>query len=192
MKVLVMMTAVWVLAARAEEVPLAKTGSVTVCMDPDFYRSEIRSAQRVASKIFETIGLKIDWREMSGCEPSENALQISLSPQLAGKQPWKAFAYALPYEGNHIFVFYDQVQKLDPQLRTNGLAYIMVHEVAHVLQAIARHSKCGIMKEIWDREDWFQIRVGHLRFAPEDVDLIYRGLAMRGRQLHSPTLMGGH
>jgi hypothetical protein len=43
------------------------------------------------------------------------------------------------------------------------------------------------MKAHWDTEDRFQIGLGHLDFAPEDIDLIYR-VCVRGCQLlrHSP------
>ena len=48
-----------------------------------------------------------------------------------------------------------------------------------MLEGITRHSKTGIMKALWDREDHFEIALGCLDFAPEDVDLIYHGLDAR-------------
>jgi hypothetical protein len=73
-------------------------------------------------------------------------------------------------------VFYDRVQQSDPNLVTHVLAYTFVHEITHILEGITRHSKHGIMKAHWDTEDRFQIVLGYLDFAPEDFDLIYRGL----------------
>ena len=35
------------------------------------------------------------------------------------------------------------------------------------------------MKAQWDRDDRFEIGIARLEFAPEDVDLIYRGLDAR-------------
>jgi len=76
-------------------------------------------------------------------------------------------------------VFYDRVLQSDPNLVTRLLAYTLAHEITHILEGITRHSRHGIMKAHWDREDRFQIALGNLEFAPEDVDLIYRGLVGR-------------
>jgi hypothetical protein len=54
-----------------------------------------------------------------------------------------------------------------------------------MLEGITRHSKTGIMKAQWDGDDRFQIALGHLEFATEDIDLIYRGLDARAP---APTL----
>jgi hypothetical protein len=80
-------------------------------------------------------------------------------------------------------VFYDRVRKSDPNRVTYTLAYVLVHEMTHILEGITRHSKRGIMKAQWDRDDHFEMGLERLEFAPEDVDLIYRGLAARESSL---------
>ena len=57
----------------------------------------------------------------------------------------------------------------------------LVHEITHVLQGIDRHSDSGVMKALWTAQDYFQMRVEALPFAPEDVELIHLGLASRPR-----------
>ena len=99
-----------------------------------------------------------------------------------------ALAFALPYEHSHIVLFYDRIQKSDPDLAKQLLAYVLVHEVTHMLEGITRHSKTGIMKAQWDREDHFEIALGRLQFAPEDVDLIYQGLDKRASAIAAPTI----
>jgi hypothetical protein len=111
--------------------------------------------------------------------------QVSLSYYTPPDQRPGALAYALPYERSHIVLFFDRIQKSDPDLLKQRLAYVLVHEVTHMLEGITRHSKTGIMKAQWDREDRFEIGIGRLEFAPEDVDLIYQGLDVREP---SPTL----
>ena len=59
------------------------------------------------------------------------------------------------------------------------LGHVLVHEITHILQGIQRHSASGVMKAYWDREDCGQMTWKPLRFEPEDVDLIYVGLARR-------------
>jgi hypothetical protein len=61
------------------------------------------------------------------------------------------------------------------------LAHVMVHEIAHILQGVYRHSDNGVMKAVWTGQDYSQMRVGALPFAPEDVELIHLGLARQPR-----------
>jgi len=154
-------------------------------MDPSSDGREIRAAQRLASKVFARIHVGIDWRELRSCPVGGNALQVTLSYNTPEHQLPGAMAYALPYEGSHIVVFYDRLRKSDANQVTCSLAYVLVHEVTHILEGITRHSTRGIMKAQWDREDRFEIATGRLEFAPEDVDLIYRGL---DRREFGPTL----
>jgi hypothetical protein len=83
--------------------------------------------------------------------------------------------------GVHIRVFYDRVWSQARSLRTQLLAHVLVHEITHVLQGIDRHSDSGVMKAVWTGEDYSQMRVEPLPFAPEDVELVHVGLARRPR-----------
>lgn len=96
----------------------------------------------------------------------------------------EAMAYAAPYKksGTSIHVFIDRVL-----LHVNGnydfknpfLAYVMVHEITHVLEGIVRHSDEGVMKAVWSKHDYARMERHALSFAPEDVDLIRSALARR-------------
>jgi predicted Zn-dependent protease len=59
------------------------------------------------------------------------------------------------------------------------LGYVLAHEIAHVLQGIARHSATGIMRARWTDNDLRQMGIRVLAFTPEDVQLIRRLLAHR-------------
>jgi hypothetical protein len=158
----------------------AKPGKmVTVCVEPSGDGVNIRSAQAMASKHFAKIGVIIGWHELRDCVDDRNSLQITLSYDTPQNRLPGSLAYALPYEGRHIVVFYDRLQQSDPNLVSRLLAYTLAHEITHILEGITRHSRRGIMKAHWDREDRFQIGLGNLEFAAEDVDLIYRGLVRR-------------
>jgi hypothetical protein len=161
---------------------------VTVCMDPSADGREIRAAQSLASTMFARIHVRVDWRELRSCPVDGNALQVSLSEHTPEHQLPGAMAYALPYEGSHIVVFHDRVRKSVPNRVAYALAYVLVHEMTHILEGITRHSKSGIMKAQWDRDDHFEMGLERLAFAPEDVDLIYRGLAARDAHQLSPTI----
>jgi hypothetical protein len=176
MKILATMVAAAAATAFAGEIEPTRERRVTVCMDPSADGMEIRAAQGLASKLFMSIQVRVDWRELRSCPVDGNGLQVSLSYSTPPNQLPGSLAYALPYEGSHIVVFYDRVRKSDPNVVTHLLAYVLIHEVTHILEGVARHSKRGIMKAHWDREDRFEIGLGRLAFAAEDIDLIYRGL----------------
>lgn len=95
-----------------------------------------------------------------------------------------ALAYALPYEGVNIEAFFDRVPGNNDAERAAVLGYVLVHEIAHILQGVARHSESGIMKAQWDKADFVRMRLVPMSFTEEDVDLIHRGL--KARAGHTP------
>jgi hypothetical protein len=92
-----------------------------------------------------------------------------------------AMAYALPYEGAHIVVLFDRIQRSagGPTILATMLAHVMTHEIAHLLEGISRHSAAGVMKTHWDAKDFADMGRAPLTFAPEDIDLIQRGMVGR-------------
>ena len=65
------------------------------------------------------------------------------------------------------------------------LAYVLVHEIAHILQGVARHSETGIMKARWTAEDYQQMWLARFTFEPRDIWLIQRGLRSRAERLQA-------
>ena len=90
-------------------------------------------------------------------------------------------AYAQPYEGVHIVVLYYRIEANTdgPTQASTFLAHVMTHEITHLLQGFSRHSETGVMKAHWDASDFMQMAHRPLPFAPEDIDLIHRGLQLR-------------
>jgi len=160
--------------------------SINVCVAYDVGFDVIPLAQQIASKIFAQAGVTIDWRHgLAGC-PAHGIL-ISLSSRAPEDVPPNAMAYALPYEGNHIVVFYNRLKlKVQQGEMSSLLAHVLVHEVTHILQGIHRHSDRGIMIANWDGSDYQAMKWKPLSFTPEDIDLIHRGLAARAARAASP------
>jgi len=152
---------------------------VTVCMDLD--RLEANLARAAVSKVFEGIGVSIEWQAYGdSCPVASGAIIISLSCDTPWSQHPGALAYARPYEGTHIVVFYDRVRaRAAPAQVRCLLAYVVAHEIAHVLEGITRHSSIGIMKAVWDQRDYFEMARKSFRFAQEDAVLIHLGLDRR-------------
>src|SRR5689334_16961269 len=106
-------------------------------------------AEQVASQMISAAGVGIDWRQgLSGCPVEAIRITLSaLSDHAPADLPANAMAYALPYEGNHIVIFYDRLQrKVKGTQIASLLAHVLAHEVTHILQGIHRHSDRGLMK----------------------------------------------
>ena len=134
-------------------------------------------AENLAASMFGSIGVQIDWRCGEPRSSSEQALAIQLATNTPKDEKPGALAYAKPYEGVHIVVFWDRIDfGAGP---ASLLAHVMVHEITHILEGTSRHSETGIMKAQWTEQDHSAMLTQPLRFAPVDVDLIHRGFVAR-------------
>ena len=151
--------------------------TVTVCSEWRAGGLTVYLAQTRASGIFAMAGVKIEWRGIRACPT--RAIQVSLLESAPESAHPGALAYSLPFEGIHVFVFYNRVQRqssVDPHTLPNVLASVLVHEITHLLQGMNSHSETGVMKAHWDERDFDQMRVRPLALASEDIDRIQRGL----------------
>jgi hypothetical protein len=174
-------TAIMILTSATAGFGAAQARTVTVCME-DVHQIRVAFAAQTASNIFAAIGVEVEWRSDRFCPSSPDAIRVSISGQPDETQRPNALAYALPFEGTDIVVFYDRVTRCarSTSLPANEvLAYVLVHEIAHILQGLNRHSTTGIMKARWKTAEYWEMRSRALRFTTEDVDLIYRGLDSR-------------
>ena len=64
---------------------------------------------------------------------------------------------ARPYVGT-IVAFPNRVQEVNPNGGPSVMAHVLVHEITHVLEGVARHSGTGVMKARWDDRDYFEMR----------------------------------
>jgi hypothetical protein len=101
---------------------------------------------------------------------------VTMSTATPANEHPGALACAQPFRGG-IRVFYDRVQGYPPSIRARLLAYVLAHEITHVLEGRARHSESGIMKAHWDAGDMRQMGAKRLTFTAFDVLLIRQGLA---------------
>ena len=149
-------------------------------------------ARAIASGMFADIDIAIDWRQgFRGCLPL--GILISFSSATPAALHPGVLAYALPYEGTRIVIFYDRVLKaVHSALIPRLLAHVLVHEITHILQGVSRHSDDGVMKARWDGSDYSAMSSKPLAFASEDIGLIHRGLAARAARSASPQVDGEH
>jgi hypothetical protein len=147
--------------------------------------ADLGLAEKMAARIFASIGIPVAFRGgVAPKSPAEGALRIEL--QLVAKAPSQlhagALAYAMPFgvSGTRIRVFCDRVNTASPDAGPGTvLAYVMAHEIAHVLEGVNRHAGEGIMKGHWQPQDYRQMKSGTLPFDPTDVELMLAALHTR-------------
>ncbi len=170
---------------RAASMKAPAERTVTVCFEKESAGETADKAEMIASKMFHTIGVMIEWR--SGrrmCRIQQNeVIAVSLSTNTPQKLLPGALAYALPYEGIHIEIFYDRMAQLNADVLPYILAHVLVHEITHILQGVNQHSDSGIMKARWEQDDYSHMDTKPLSFTEADVDLIYIGLHARASHL---------
>ncbi len=135
-------------------------------------------AKALTAKMFAEIGVSLEWCTE---EPARGLSQTPVIIELVTGTPENrlpgALAFALPYEGTHITVFFDRIEKANHP--STVLAHVMVHEITHLVQGISRHSDAGVMKARWTAGDFSAMQTRPLPFAAMDVELFQHGLAKR-------------
>jgi hypothetical protein len=138
--------------------------------------------------MFANVGVVVDWhsgKPRSQDEvPANGLIVVDFEMKAPSDSNRSAMAYALPYEGVHIVVLYDRIRSAtrdNPVQRPAILAHVMTHEITHILQGQVHHSATGVMKVRWDGADYFDMTQSPLPFAPEDIELLRRGLQRRER-----------
>jgi hypothetical protein len=152
---------------------------LSVVPSPVLSRAEV-----LANEIFGGAGVKINWRRGElprSPTPRERAIVVEMATDTPKQRTPGALAYALPYEGVHITVFYDRLKEAAAFEPTANalLAHVLVHEITHLIEGSDRHSDTGIMKARWTIKDIRDMRWKTLSFDAADLQLIRTGLARR-------------
>jgi hypothetical protein len=167
--------------ATLDPAPPSTGPGVSICMKLGFDVQPLTLAEKRVIQMFAAIEVPVEWLQNGdSCERTTGVIVITLSYKSSPADHPDAWAYALPYEGTHIVVFWDRVQQKVPAGRAPILlAHVLVHEITHILEGVSRHSESGVMKAVWDEEDMFQMIKKPLSFTAVDVQLIRHGLMTR-------------
>jgi hypothetical protein len=166
--------------------------TVTACME-NLSSDTLNYASDLVSRIYSAIGVHIDWRRMRNCPAG--AIRITIQKFTSRDERPHALGYALPYDGTHIVVFYDRIQRQQQRLVSALTAHVIAHEIGHLLEGVIHHSDDGLMKAQWDLSDFSQMALRTLPFSAEDVLLIRSGLKRRSSLLAKankpPVILSG-
>ncbi len=151
----------------------------------------LMDSQAATTAIFARIHIHLNWADrrphFSKNIPAPSVpsgasdIAVEIVPHAPHSVNNVALAMAMPYtdSGVRILIFYDRVDPLLAGHHAPGatiLAYVLAHEIGHVLEGVARHSDTGIMRARWTDNDLRQMGLGVLSFTTEDVRLIRRHL----------------
>jgi hypothetical protein len=135
----------------------------------DFPR--VAQAKPLASLLLSKAGVRLEWgKTRPGVEMIEIEMDVCAPPQF----PPEVLAYAMPRmtAGTRIHIFMDRIRGTRGAPDETVLAYVIAHEIAHLLEGVRRHSADGVMKARWCLPDYLEMRRGRLEFSSEDVNLI--------------------
>jgi hypothetical protein len=186
-KILAVLAFAQILGAASAASP-PPTPEVLVCLERIAQASASTTylAQSETSKLLARAAVHVQWIHGSACQSSA-AVQVHLTVQTPDNLLPGALAFCQPAARDDIRILYDRVQAMvSPAHEPHLLAYVLAHEIVHVLEGTPRHSATGIMKAQWTPEDYSNIASGKLTFASEDIDLVHGGLIVRQAHLNVP------
>ncbi len=177
-------------------------------------KNTLIQAEQVVTNIFHQLGVDIVWLHVpvpSGKKRNPPAstqpvtpfgphMRISIYPQSMAK-PLEdrlgnmdhVFGFAPRTEkqsGRWIYIFYHRVEELVQKRRlqehrTRILGLAMAHELGHLLLPFHSHSRKGIMRAQWNRQDFQLAAHGSLGFTPKQAEVIRGELSRRMREQKS-------
>ena len=182
MKTRLMIAAAAVMALQARQTMSMGENTVIVYFENALAPRDDFAAKGQVERMFASAGVQIVWRNgtpSADVIAGERSIVVRFVLHTPDTDHPGALAFALPYEGTHLRIFYDRVQLENPRATQAVLAHVLVHEITHLLQRIERHSECGIMKAHWTAEDYSEMTFRPLAFTPDDIALIHAGLNVR-------------
>jgi hypothetical protein len=167
--------------------PAARELTVCLTAPPD---REVFEARALATRMFGDIGVLLTWARQPGACPFTGVRMNFWMRTPTALSPG-AFGRSFPAEGTRIDVFYDRVRAAAPGARLPSvLGHVLAHELAHLAQAVGRHSPEGVMKARWKARDLAGMAWQPLSFTTDDVALIHMGLATRTVRLQARKVDG--
>ena len=132
----------------------------------------VQISQDEVTRIFAGAGLQVRWNEAAP------RFTIQIVPQVLGfagaTSPIMGVAMRKP-SGSMVEVFFKQVRSFahsyDVDLSTM-LAYVIAHELGHLLLPTMAHSPTGVMQADWDRAVVRDAAKGSLTFTEAQADSI--------------------
>ena len=175
MRITQLALALWLGGAVAQGSEPPRNLAVYVQVETPDRMTLVPLAKHLAGKMFAAIGVSVEWKATAD-GPAE-PIFIEITSEAPEALMPGVLGYSVLHTSNRITIFLSRIENME--IPATVLAHVMVHEITHVLQGIGRHSETGVMQARWSGRDYCEMRRKPLPFAPEDLDMIYEGLAKR-------------
>jgi len=160
---------------------------VSVFDDADLEPGRLQKAEKVASRVYARSGVSVEWlncgrpkessEEQAACSEanSPSHLHVRIRPKSWNLRESTLGISYLDEDGVgcEADVFYAGVALLVGTERTNPdliLGLVMAHELGHLLLGTNSHAATGLMRALWNTEDFAAARMGRLVFTEEQSD----------------------
>ena len=132
----------------------------------------LKKAQGEVARIFADVGLGVEWTDTG----PRFTVQIVARRLEYATASWWVMGAALPKpHGATARIFFKQVQDLARAYFADVgtlLAYVIAHEIGHLLMPRMPHSPTGLMKADWDRALVREATAGSLTFTDAQIQRI--------------------
>jgi hypothetical protein len=174
------LVAIAVLTAEAALAGGKSVARINVCIEHSIDGNILSHGEINAYAILGRAGIQLEFHNLKSgfcASRPDRTVVVNVSESTPETLEPGALAHSLPYEGVHIQVFFDRIRaqvRVDPGVL---MGYVLVHEITHILQGVARHSDSGIMKARWDSTEYCAINLRALFLTKEDIRLIGDGVS---------------
>jgi len=143
--------------------------------------SIVDQAARELTRVYDDIGVRVEWDRTgdhhAGAGPVVRVILIARESGELRRAPRTVMgATTWTDQGTPVvYVFYRRVEAEAERYAVSAalvLACALAHEVGHVLMPEGGHSREGLMRACWNRDDFNSADRGQLRFVPAQAALI--------------------
>ncbi len=163
----------------------------------------LAAAEDQAARIFREAGVAVSWLScpltipeaqanpicIEPCPPSRFVVRII--PEVPTDRANTSLGVALSEGGIYATIFYPHVAEYTREgIATSSqiLGHAMAHEMGHLLMGPVPHTRFGLMRGKWAAEDLRSMRMGALRFSPQQSAVIRQAAMRRIRGQNSSAL----
>jgi hypothetical protein len=161
MKITAMLAMVSILGMSAQAAQASEVVTVYLASNAMVTPMILCQTRNLTSEMFARAGVEIEWRNgrpRDSASWEKRTVVVHLEDRTPRDRRPGALGFARPYEGVNSTVFYHRVDQLATRNEAPTLlAFVMVHEITHLLQRRSRHSESGIMKANWATSDYYQM-----------------------------------
>lgn len=167
MVVVVMLTAARVAdAAEPRQLPVIH---LEMNNDADVPAAILQRSQTEVARVFANVGIAVEWTETG---PRFTVQMAKRAPVSSGAAPPMLGVVSRTPASATAHIFFQQVEDLAFRSHVNVsrlLAYVVAHEIGHLLLPQMRHSLTGLMKADWDSDSVREAALGSLTFTGSQI-----------------------